>query len=142
LEYEEDAQAFAWAVLGYLSLDSERASAINVAIAKGDTSNLGEQWPKPSFSELISSLEAARELSCAIAQRVYATRAKDWTNPFRKTTFRNENEQLAVHGRIEDNSAIKDVSREMESIGAEIDRLISRLLKSDPKASHPQDGAL
>ena len=142
LEYEEDARAFAWAVLGYLSLDPERASAINVAIAKGDTSNLGEQWPKPSFSELISSLEAARELSCAIAQRVYATRAKDWANPFRKTTFRNENEQLAVHGRIEDNSAIKDVSHEMESMVVEIDRLISRLLKSDPKASHPQDGAL
>ncbi|HQO45088.1 MAG TPA: DUF4954 family protein [Rectinema sp.] len=149
LEYEKDARVFAWAILGYLSLDPEKASAVNVAIARRDASDLEasnldasdleERWPKPTLSQLISSLEEAKELSCTIAQRVYATRAKDWTNPFRKTTFRNENEQLAVYGRIEENTAIKAVYHEMEDIRHEIDRLTNRLQASVPKVPHPQD---
>jgi len=122
-----------------LSLDPEKASAVNVAIARRDASDLEERWPKPTLSQLISSLEEAKELSCTIAQRVYATRAKDWTNPFRKTTFRNENEQLAVYGRIEENAAIKAVYHEMEDIRHEIDRLTNRLQASVPKVPHPQD---
>jgi hypothetical protein len=41
--------------------------------------------------------------------------------------FRNEAEQIAVYGRIEDNDAIQVVRREMESTQQAIDRVLAWL---------------
>ncbi len=109
-EYSRDASLYAWSVLRYLKPHQEGAPL----------SALRE-------SDLANFLEQAKALSVEITQRVFSSRAKDLSNPFRKATFRNEAEQLAVCGRIEDNGAIQSVRREMEEVRAEIDRVLSAL---------------
>jgi NDP-sugar pyrophosphorylase family protein len=123
--YEQDARTFAWGILGYLSLDPESAAAAAAGNLHGAQS--AQPWPTPSKDALVAQFKQARDVAAEIAQRVYATRAKDWSNPFRKSTFRNETEQAAVYGRIEDNGAIQSVRREMEATQQAIDRLLSRL---------------
>ncbi len=93
----------------------------------GNRGDQGAALPALSESDLAGFLERAKSLSIEITQRVFSSRAKDLSNPFRKATFRNEAEQLAVCGRVEDNNAIQSVRREMEEMRAEIDRLLSTL---------------
>ncbi|GAB6276116.1 MAG: DUF4954 family protein [Rectinema sp.] len=126
-EYEQDACAFAWGILGYLSLDPESASAIDRGISHSDEAESARSWPDLTKNALVAQLADARRIASEITKRVYATRAKDWSNPFRKTMFRNEAEQIAVYGRIEDNDAIQVVRREMESTQQAIDRVLAWL---------------
>lgn len=49
-----------------------------------------------------------------IRDQVYATRAKDYENPFRQTTFDDAAEQAAVAGTIEDNAFVQQVREETE----------------------------
>jgi len=177
-EYEEDARAFAWHILGYLSLNIEQAarldaelasqfhcelannldalsaasnaprsmpsaelsapadhaapfatSSVPVDCAKAPATlplplNRAASWPQPNPASLKSLLQAFCTLSSEIAERVYSTRAKDWENPFRKATFRNQAEQLAVHGRVEDNGDIKAFQRESEAIRQKVGRVV------------------
>ena len=120
--YEKDVCAFAWEVLQYLSLNSEDATLFN-------TNHTASLLPKLTKNALISHLIQAQITASEVARRVYETRAKDWSNPFRKATFRNEAEQTAVYGRIEDNSAIQTVRREIASTQQTIGQLLSRLTK-------------
>jgi len=127
--YEQDAKAFAWGILGYLSLDPESATA---AAAPYLFQSLNETqsevaWPTLSKASLVEQLRKGQDLASEISRKVYASRAKDWANPFRKSTFRTEAEQVAVHGSIEDNGAIRAIRLDMESMRQTIDRLLARL---------------
>ena len=42
-----------------------------------------------------------------IMDQVYETRKKDYENPFRRATFRSEEEMIAAYGELEENSFIK-----------------------------------
>jgi hypothetical protein len=72
-------------------------------------------------------LETALETRRWITRQVYSTRAKDFSNPFRKTTYRNSAEMEQVTGRLEDNPIIK-VTREAEEAFQEILRKVSARL--------------
>ncbi len=122
-EYTRDASRYAWSILRYLKLDIKNASNIEIDGFGDHEATL----PALNTADLAAFLEKAKSLSIEINQRVYASRAKDFSNPFRKATFRNEAEQLAVCGRIEDNGAIQAVHREMEEIQASIERVLSSL---------------
>jgi len=124
-EYGRDASAYAWGILRYLKLDPEIAGAYE--IGSGEDSVKEVSLPPLSKSDLAGFLEQAKGLSTEITQRVFSSRAKDLSNPFRKATFRNEEEQLAVCGRVEDNGAIQSMRREMEELRAEIDGVLSAL---------------
>jgi hypothetical protein len=50
-----------------------------------------------------------------VRDQVYATRKKDYDNPFRQVTFRNAEEMKAVMGTAEDNSFVKQVRQETEA---------------------------
>ena len=62
-----------------------------------------------------------------IEEQVYLTRRKDYTNPFRKATFRGEDEMKAVVGTPESASFVKQVRVEMERWRARTDALLGRL---------------
>ena len=49
---------------------------------------------------------------------------KDYDNPFRNATFRNEEEKLAVIGRIEDVDFIQQIRKETEQFIKKIENLI------------------
>ncbi len=67
-----------------------------------------------------SEWEAALDKTLAIQQyicdQVYISRKKDFDNPFKKTTFRNEAEMTATIGSIENNSFILQMREETEEI--------------------------
>lgn len=124
-DYYRDASAYAWSILSYLKLNPEESSAFDGGPDSGVSPDLSA--PALSDLDLIVFLERAKSVSEEIAQRVLASRAKDLSNSFRKTTFRNEAEQLAVCGSIENNSAISAVRRDMEAIREAIDRVLAPL---------------
>jgi hypothetical protein len=61
------------------------------------------------------SLEESLETAGELLQRAYASRRKDFENPYRRTTFRNPAEMEAVWGRLEDISFLKSYSEEIET---------------------------
>jgi len=76
-------------------------------------------------------LHAILEESAGIAQelleRAFASRRKDFDNPFRRATFRNEAEMEAVLGKLEDISFLKEYREEMEGYCREVQELLRNL---------------
>ncbi len=61
-----------------------------------------------------SALTRAEEIQKYICNQVYSSRKKDYDNPFRQATFRNQDEMKAAIGTIDDNSFIVQVRQETE----------------------------
>lgn len=62
-----------------------------------------------------AALDEAVRIQEYVRDQVYATRKKDYDDPFRKITFRNADEMKAVLGTAEGNSFVKQVQRETEA---------------------------
>ncbi|MBR5171131.1 MAG: DUF4954 family protein, partial [Muribaculaceae bacterium] len=60
------------------------------------------------------NLERAICIQHFICDQVYESRKKDYDNEFRNATFRNEAEKLAVVGKIDDVSFVKQIRQETE----------------------------
>ena len=60
------------------------------------------------------NLDKAIRIQHYICDQVYDSRKKDYENPFRNATFRNEAEKLAVIGSIDDVSFVKQIRQETE----------------------------
>jgi len=67
-------------------------------------------------SDWKSALDKMVSIQEYICDQVYLTRKKDFDNPFRFTTFRNQAEMKATIGSIEDNSFILQVRKETEEV--------------------------
>ena len=76
-----------------------------------------EEWQKALKREI--------EILRFIETQVTVSRAKDYTNPFRQATFRNEDEMNAAYGPLEDNSFIKKVSKETPEKISKIEALLA-----------------
>ena len=68
-------------------------------------------------------LEKAKEIQQFICDQVYISRKKDYDNPIRSSTFRNEEEKIAVIGRIEDISFVKQIKQETKEFIDSINKL-------------------
>jgi hypothetical protein len=64
------------------------------------------------------NLDKAVQIQQFICNQVYESRKKDYDNEIRSTTFRNEAEKLAVVGRIDDVSFVKQIHEETETFVA------------------------
>jgi hypothetical protein len=95
-EYPADKTAHAWAVLRWLS-----ASEAGAAKAAGP------------IELLARALDDLIDLSARVEAEVFTTRAKDHANPFRKATFRSEEEMLAVVGKAGDNPFVLKTKKDM-----------------------------
>jgi len=73
--------------------------------------------------ELVLCMEIRRW----IERQIYESRAKDYRNPFKKATYRNQEEMEQVLGKPGDNSFIRLVRRESGVFEEMIERLIERL---------------
>ena len=58
------------------------------------------------------NLEKAIVIQQYICDQVFESRKKDYENPFRNATFRNEEEKIAVIGKIEETSFVKQIREE------------------------------
>jgi hypothetical protein len=67
---------------------------------------------------------ALDELVCTqqyVEEQVYQTRAKDYRNPFRQTTFRNAEEMRAVFGNLDKNSFVKLTRKETAAMREQVE---------------------
>ena len=72
-----------------------------------------------------ATLDKAVEIQQYICNQVYESRKKDYENPYRNATFRNEEEKIAVIGSIENNSFVKQIKEETEKFIAHVKEIKS-----------------
>jgi len=111
--YRRDAATHAWAVLLELPPLDGAAPFTAESLIQG--------------SGLQVLIQEGRETRRWISNEVYKSRAKDWRDPFRKITFRNEAEMEAVLGRVEENSFINMAKKDTEAFIKRLDALEQRL---------------
>jgi hypothetical protein len=70
-----------------------------------------KQFTADYFKKL---LQRAIDTKSWISKRIYESRAKDYSNPFRKMVYENKDEMNAVMGKIEDNQFIQDQLKELD----------------------------
>ena len=68
------------------------------------------------------NLDKAIHIQHFICDQVYESRKKDYDNEFRNATFRNEDEKIAVIGKIDDVSFVKQIRKETEEFIALIQK--------------------
>ena len=68
------------------------------------------------------NLDQAIRIQHYICDQVYESRKKDYDNEFRNATFRNEDEKIAVIGKIDDVSFVKQIRQETEDFVALIQK--------------------
>ena len=62
-----------------------------------------------------------------ICSQVRLTRQKDYENPFRRATYRNEDEMIAAIGTLDDNSFVKQIKAQSEENLSLLEELKSRI---------------
>ena len=83
-----------------------------------------KQFTKDAF---ISMLEKSIAIRVWMGKEIYTSRAKDYTNPFRKMVYDNNDEMNAVVGRIEDNQFIQDQLAETDNYKKLVKGIIKRM---------------
>ena len=71
------------------------------------------------------NLEKAIRIQQFICDQVYESRKKDYDNPFRNATFRNEEEKIAVIGKLDEVSFVKQIQSETEAFIKKVTQLIN-----------------
>ncbi len=84
------------------------------------------QKDNPTRQQWLEVLDKAAEIQQYICDQVYASRNKDYDNPFRQATYRCHEEMIAAIGTIDDNSFVKQVREETEEFKKRIDALKNR----------------
>ncbi|HEX2969969.1 MAG TPA: DUF4954 family protein [Bacteroidales bacterium] len=102
--YKYDKQKHAFAVLCKI-LETESVSS--------------DQWLK--------ALDKGLEIQEYVAEQVYNSRKKDYDNPYRSITFRNQDEMRAAIGFVDQNSFIVQVREETKEMQKRIIELRSRI---------------
>jgi hypothetical protein len=82
-----------------------------------------EQLTRSQWNDALDKATVIQQFVC---DEVYASRKKDYDNPFRQSTFRNEDEMKAAIGTIEDNSFILQVREETEAMKKEVAAIRNR----------------
>lgn len=77
-----------------------------------------EQWQ--------DALNRAVTIQEYVSQQVYQSRLKDFENPFRRATYRNDEEMTAALGTIEDNGFVQQVRAETDKFKTDIAAIIQR----------------
>jgi len=108
-EYQLDKCRHAWAVLMLLQ-ETHDLNAV-----------------KQDVSAFKKELTVVLETRRWIENQIYESRAKDYRNPFKKNTFRNNEEMEQVLGKPEDNQFIKIVQNESAVFNEMIKRVNARL---------------
>lgn len=77
-----------------------------------------------TFIELLNDAIKTRTW---MSKGIYESRAKDYSNPFRKMVYETNEEMNRVLGKLEDNSFIQDQMAELEKMKKEIKQVIKKM---------------
>lgn len=86
-----------------------------------------ERGETPSSTTLAAFLNDAVEIQRVIRDRVYESREKDYTNPFRIATYLSSEEMNAAIGSIDDNTFITQVAAETLEFEKRVSQAVSAL---------------
>lgn len=100
------------------TLDKQKHAFATLCLLLGSDNITLDQWK--------SSLRKAVDIQKYICDQVYISRQKDYENPYRKATFRNEDEMKAAIGTIENNSFIIQVRKETEDFIRNVKETINK----------------
>ncbi len=78
---------------------------------------------KTGFAALLRQSIATREW---MTKEIYASRAKDYTNPFRKMVYDSPEEMNAVVGRLQDNGFIRQEKEAAKKYRKEIEQILQQ----------------
>lgn len=81
------------------------------------------QFTPDLFKQLLQQLLSSREWMC---KGIYESRAKDYSNPFRKMVYETTEEMNKVLGRLEDNSFIQQQLSELDALKKAVKSLIRK----------------
>ncbi|MDR1836784.1 MAG: DUF4954 family protein [Treponema sp.] len=84
----------------------------------------------PDTAAFRKELSAALEIRRWIDRKIYESREKDYNNPFKKATFRNQAEMDQVIGKPEDNPFIHIIRKESGAFEEMIERVSERITAS------------
>ncbi|MEN9700940.1 MAG: hypothetical protein RIR55_243 [Bacteroidota bacterium] len=87
----------------------------------------GKPLSKLTATQLINWLDTYLGIKTDITARIQNTRAKDYSNPFRKMVYENEAEMNAVVGSLNDNGFINDQNKALEKLTADLTALKKEL---------------
>jgi hypothetical protein len=87
----------------------------------------GKPLSKLTATQLINWLDTYLEIKTDITARIQNTRAKDYSNPFRKMVYESEAEMNAVVGALNDNGFINDQNKALEKLTADLTALKKEL---------------
>jgi hypothetical protein len=107
-DYPLDRCRHAWAVLEYMRSTDGQSGTIN----------------KDEFKKELATVIETRRF---IDTQIYSSREKDYDNPFKKATFRNQAEMEQVLGKPGDNSFIKLIHKESAQFIDTVERVIARI---------------
>lgn len=99
-------------------LYSTQKLAHSLAAAQAVTGVQFRKGGKEEFKNILNTAVVVKEW---MTQGIYQSRAKDYTNPFRKITFSNGKEMDEVVGKLEDNSFIRQQKEELEKYKKQIE---------------------
>lgn len=80
-----------------------------------------------SLDTLKTLAEEALETRKWIQKGILESRKKDYSNPYRKMVYDNEEEMTEVMGKLSDNSFILDQQKELEAFSRQVTALVKRL---------------
>lgn len=83
------------------------------------------QFTSGLFKKLLQEAIVTREWMC---KGIYSSRAKDYSNPFRKMVYETNEEMNKVIGRIEDNTFIQDQLAQLDDVKKKV-KAITRKMK-------------
>ena len=82
------------------------------------------QFTADLFSKLLQQLVVIRTWMC---NGIYESRAKDYTNPFRKMVYESNEEMNIVIGSLEDNSFIQQQTGELETLKKQVKSVTKKI---------------
>jgi len=83
-----------------------------------------EKINKDQWQALLSK---AMDIQDYICNQVYISRKKDYDNPFRKCTYRNDEEMIAAIGTINENKFIVQIKAETNLFKQQVEELLSKM---------------
>ena len=87
----------------------------------------GKKLSKLTATQMINWVDTYLEIKKDITARIYKTRAKDYSNPFRKMVYENEAEMNAVVGALNDNGFINDQNKILDKLIIDITEIKKQL---------------
>ncbi|MEO6844279.1 MAG: DUF4954 family protein [Ginsengibacter sp.] len=107
--------------------DYEKNKLIHAFSSLCEIENITSRQFTPEF--FIGLLQRAVVTKTWMSKGIYESRAKDYTNPFRKMVYESKDEMDTVIGKIEDNHFIQDQFKELESFEKTVKNFIKKFGK-------------